>query len=81
MTRGGEKQSAPIPLRPVRKCPICERPATREHYPFCSTRCADIDLGRWLSGTYVIPGPAEDAEDEQPETGSKAPTRRKPRPP
>jgi endogenous inhibitor of DNA gyrase (YacG/DUF329 family) len=28
----------------------------RETYPFCSKRCADIDLNRWLSGSYVIPG-------------------------
>jgi endogenous inhibitor of DNA gyrase (YacG/DUF329 family) len=48
----------PIPLRPRRKCPICGRPATREAYPFCSKRCADIDLNRWLSGAYAIPGEA-----------------------
>ncbi len=51
---------APIPLRPRRKCPICGKPATREAYPFCSSRCADIDLNRWLSGRYVIPGAQED---------------------
>ena len=26
--------------------------------PFCSARCADVDLGRWLTGQYAIP--AED---------------------
>jgi endogenous inhibitor of DNA gyrase (YacG/DUF329 family) len=40
---------------PTRRCPICKKP-TDEHYrPFCSKRCADIDLARWLSGAYAIP--------------------------
>lgn len=56
----------PIPLRRPRKCPICGKPSTREAYPFCSRRCADIDLNRWLSGRYVIPGSQEeDAETEE----------------
>jgi endogenous inhibitor of DNA gyrase (YacG/DUF329 family) len=50
-------------------CPICGKPAaepTRLH-PFCSTRCADVDLGRWLTGQYRVPGPApEDQPDDQP---------------
>ena len=58
-TRGVE----PIPLRPRRNCPICEKPARREAYPFCSKRCADIDLNRWLSGRYVIPGPTLGEDD------------------
>lgn len=36
-------------------CPICRRPRDAEHRPFCSKRCADIDLGRWLGGAYAIP--------------------------
>ena len=45
------------------KCPICRKPAAPEHRPFCSRRCADIDLNRWLTGSYAIPGaPAEEAE-------------------
>ena len=35
-----------------RRCPICRKPATREHRPFCSKRCAQIDLGRWLGEVY-----------------------------
>ncbi len=46
------------------KCPICEKPATREHQPFCSARCADLDLHRWLSGRYVVPGASVQADDE-----------------
>ena len=45
------------------KCPVCQKPATQEHKPFCSQRCADIDLGRWLTESYTIPKSAED-EDE-----------------
>ncbi len=38
------------------KCPICGKPRVEEHRPFCSKRCADIDLGRWLEGRYAVPG-------------------------
>jgi uncharacterized protein len=51
-----------VPLRPSRPCPICGKPSVRQFHPFCSARCADIDLNRWLSGSYVIP--AEKVEDE-----------------
>jgi endogenous inhibitor of DNA gyrase (YacG/DUF329 family) len=48
-------------------CPICGRPVDPRHRPFCSRRCADVDLARWLRGTYVIPGaPPEEEEDETP---------------
>ena len=68
MTKGGAGDTRPIPLRPKRKCPICGKPTTRETYPFCSRRCADIDLNRWLSGAYVIPAEpvAEDDDDALP---------------
>lgn len=52
---------------PEKSCPICGKPAVERFRPFCSKRCADIDLGRWLKGGYVIPGePVEDAEDGSP---------------
>ena len=38
------------------KCPECSKPAEARLAPFCSTRCQQIDLGRWLKGDYVIPG-------------------------
>ena len=50
------------PQRPRKRCPICGRPAAAEHNPFCSQRCHDVDLGRWLSGSYAIP--ARDDEDD-----------------
>ncbi len=52
-----------VKLKPTRPCPICGKPSSQEHYPFCSRRCADIDLNRWLSGAYVIPAKPEE-EDE-----------------
>ncbi|MET7242087.1 DNA gyrase inhibitor YacG [Methylobacterium sp. EM32] len=42
-------------------CPICGKPAVPEFKPFCSKRCADVDLQRWLSGRYAIPGREDDA--------------------
>ncbi|HYP58009.1 MAG TPA: DNA gyrase inhibitor YacG [Beijerinckia sp.] len=45
----------------ARSCPICGKPTVEAVRPFCSKRCADIDLHRWLGGVYVISGdPAED---------------------
>lgn len=38
-----------------RRCPICGKPTVEATKPFCSKRCADIDLSRWLKGVYAIP--------------------------
>jgi endogenous inhibitor of DNA gyrase (YacG/DUF329 family) len=38
------------------RCPICARAPDDRFKPFCSKRCADVDLARWLGGGYVIPG-------------------------
>lgn len=43
-------------------CPICGREAERRYRPFCSRRCADVDLGRWMTGGYAVP--SEDPDDE-----------------
>ena len=45
------------------KCPICGAPAVPDHRPFCSPRCADVDLNRWLSGVYAVPVVEPDDED------------------
>ncbi|PCI43300.1 MAG: DNA gyrase inhibitor YacG [Alphaproteobacteria bacterium] len=38
-------------------CPLCKKNSiTAKYHPFCSARCADVDLGRWLKGNYVLPG-------------------------
>ena len=53
------------PLRPRRPCPECGKPSARETYPFCSPRCKDVDLNRWLSGSYVIAATEEEAASDQ----------------
>lgn len=47
-------------------CPICGRPAIREMRPFCSARCADVDLHRWFSGVYAVPAVEEEPDDSLP---------------
>ena len=42
-------------------CPICSKTTDPEYRPFCSKRCADVDLAKWLGGSYAIP--SEDPED------------------
>ncbi|MCY3726251.1 MAG: DNA gyrase inhibitor YacG [Paracoccaceae bacterium] len=44
-------------------CPICKKLSIPEYQPFCSKRCADIDLGNWLDGKYVLSG-NKDLESE-----------------
>lgn len=51
------------PVDPPRACPICGKPALVRFKPFCSKRCAEVDLHRWLSGSYVIPASEDDDED------------------
>ena len=48
-----------------RKCPICGKPAEELFVPFCSKRCADVDLHRWFSGRYAIPATEDEEEDER----------------
>ena len=61
------KSDASDPIRKLpaspRRCPICGKPAAARHQPFCSQRCANIDLGRWLKGNYRVETeePPEDA--------------------
>jgi endogenous inhibitor of DNA gyrase (YacG/DUF329 family) len=46
----------------LKNCPVCRKPASEKYSPFCSGRCADIDLGRWLGEAYKMPteeGPIE----------------------
>ena len=53
----------------VGRCPICGKPSVHSVRPFCSARCADIDLGRWVSGAYVITSGGDDADED----GAQAP--------
>jgi uncharacterized protein len=45
-------------------CPICQRPSEPRFRPFCSARCAEVDLGRWFSEGYRIPSAPPDASSE-----------------
>ena len=51
-----------------KRCPICGKPRAEAHSPFCSKRCRDRDLVRWLDGGYAIPGPPVDLATDDPDT-------------
>ena len=60
-------------------CPICRKPPEAKYKPFCSARCADVDLHRWISGVYAVPAgtgtdpdEAEEAETEGPADDDRA---------
>jgi uncharacterized protein len=54
------------PVR-VKSCSICGKPQVERFRPFCSRRCADVDLNRWLTGVYAVPAvEQDDAEAEAP---------------
>lgn len=53
----------------TKPCPICRDEAVERYHPFCSKRCADIDLGRWLKEVYVMPGAPD---DNLPDDGDEA---------
>ena len=59
---------------PEPSCAICGKPQQSRFAPFCSRRCSDIDLGRWLKGGYAIPGaPNEEQREDQPDGEKPAP--------
>ncbi len=60
--RSGDRQTAKPTSR--RACPICKAPASHDYRPFCSRRCADVDLSRWLSGRYAIAGGDADEDED-----------------
>jgi hypothetical protein len=49
-----------VRLRPKRPCPICQKPSQQTFHPFCSSRCAQIDLNRWFGGNYAVPASEQD---------------------
>jgi uncharacterized protein len=57
------KGEAPSGKGGTRPCPICGKPSSKASRPFCSDRCRNVDLNRWLSGSYAIPGRKEEDED------------------
>ncbi|MBF9036413.1 DNA gyrase inhibitor YacG [Rhodobacterales bacterium HKCCE2091] len=54
-------------------CPICDRESTDRYRPFCSRRCADVDLGRWMTGAYRVPSEELEDVDDPAEAAEKAP--------
>ena len=55
----------------ARPCPICDKPQTAAFRPFCSARCKQVDLSRWLSGAYAIPAAEQDGEPDLPEPSDR----------
>jgi uncharacterized protein len=56
----------------TRKCPLCRKPRSTEHNPFCSKACKDRDLLRWLDDGYALPGPPAPDADFGEEDGGQA---------
>ena len=56
------------PVASPKPCPICGKPADLQRRPFCSGRCADVDLHRWLTGRYAVPV-VESEDDSEPRAG------------
>ena len=56
-----------VTAKPIKSCPTCGKPAEPQFRPFCSKRCADVDLNRWLSGVYAVPA----VENDEPTDGNE----------
>jgi uncharacterized protein len=54
-------------------CPICGKHAVEMFRPFCSRRCSDVDLNRWLSGVYAVPVTEDEEEDERRDVDGERP--------
>lgn len=67
----GSEADNVVPLRSSRPCPICGKKSTQAFHPFCSKHCADVDLNRWLKGSYAIPAtePPDDWDGSEPGEG------------
>lgn len=57
------KNGSGVETSSVKSCPNCGKAAAEKFRPFCSKRCADVDLHRWLSGAYAIPVKEDEDED------------------
>ena len=63
--------SEPVKPRRKRPCPICAKPAQQNYHPFCSSRCAQVDLNRWLGGTYAIAVEEHGADESNPDADGR----------
>jgi uncharacterized protein len=70
--KGANRAGEPAKSGPSarRRCPICRKSAVEKYRPFCSARCADIDLGRWIGGDYRIAGAPANALNSEDEDGN-----------
>ena len=57
----------PVRLKPRRPCAICGKPSQQKFHPFCSARCAQVDLNRWLGGNYATPAVENEAQSDDDE--------------
>ena len=55
--------------RVKKRCPICKAEAVAAFMPFCSKRCAEIDLGKWFTASYVVSQPVDDDVDGSSDAG------------
>ncbi len=62
MSDGGDSEPIGVPRQP--RCSICGKAASERYRPFCSKRCANIDLARWLGDGYVIAGGDTDSDED-----------------
>ena len=66
----GPRRGGPSARKGKGRCPVCDAPSKHHYRPFCSRRCQDMDLGRWLRGAYRIPteeAPAEGSAGDSPD--------------
>lgn len=68
MDDAANDNAGPVPTL-KRRCPICGRAATPEFKPFCSKRCADVDLHRWLGEGYRVPVEVDEDMRDSPDAG------------
>jgi uncharacterized protein len=64
-------RSATKPAPPAKTCVVCGKPQVERFRPFCSRRCADVDLHHWLSGAYALPATEDDDNEARPEAPGK----------
>ncbi len=67
MNPANENTPGPDDAKAGEPCPICGKPGVKAFRPFCSKRCSDVDLHRWLSGRYAVPAVEGEGEGEGPD--------------
>jgi hypothetical protein len=67
--------SADVPR--LKPCPVCGKLSVEQFRPFCSRRCSDVDLNRWLSGVYAVPAVENDRPDDDEAPPEQSATQRR----